>query len=118
MTGEPEDLESFRNCKTRKVTICPMSTAQMAIGGTNGNLDILPVRAVTVGMYELIKSKTFHLVFMRSWHAGLWRKAMFGPVTSAFPGSLLQNHPDLSITMTELAAKPPMVNTAQATGEE
>ncbi|OGV47670.1 MAG: hypothetical protein A2017_21925 [Lentisphaerae bacterium GWF2_44_16] len=118
MTGEAEDLESFRNCKTRKVTICPMATAQMAMGGTNGNLDILPTRAVTVGMYEMLKSKKFHLTFMRNWHAGLWRKAMFGPVASSFPGSLLQEHSDLSITLTELAAKPPMVNTAQATGEE
>jgi glucosamine-6-phosphate deaminase len=118
MTGEPDDLDSFRRCKTRKVTICPMATAQMAMGGTNGNLDILPVRAVTVGMYEILKSRKIHLTFMRNWHAGLWRKAMFGPVTSSFPGSLLQEHPDLSITLTELAAKPPTVNTAQATGEE
>ncbi|OGV31149.1 MAG: hypothetical protein A2020_06085 [Lentisphaerae bacterium GWF2_45_14] len=118
MTGEAEDLDSFRNCKTRKVTICPMATAQMAMGGTNGNLDILPTRAVTVGMYEMLKSKKFHLTFMRNWHSGLWRKAMFGPVTSEFPGSLLQEHPDLSITMTELAAALPMVNTAQATGED
>ena len=117
MTGEPEDLESFRNCKTRKVTICPMATAQMAMGGTNGNLDILPTRAITVGMYEMLKSKKFYLTFMRNWHAGLWRKALLGPVSSSFPGSLLQEHPNLSIVMTELAAEPPMVNTAQATGE-
>jgi len=117
MTGEPADLFSFANCKTRKVTICPMATAQMAMGGTNGNLEILPTRAITVGMYEMLKSKKFHLTFMRNWHAGLWRRALLGPVTSEFPGSLLQNHPNLEITMTKLAAEPPMVNTAQATGE-
>jgi len=118
MLGEPADIESFRNCKTRKLTISPMSTAQMAIGGTNGNLEILPTRAVTVGMYEMLKSKKFHCTFMRSWHAGLWRRAFLGPITHKFPGSLLQEHPNLEITMTELAAAPPMVNTAQATGEE
>ena len=48
MLGEPDNLESFRNCKTRKLTISPMSCAQMAMGGTNGNLDILPTRAITV----------------------------------------------------------------------
>jgi glucosamine-6-phosphate deaminase len=117
MTGEPEDLESFSNCKTRKVTICPMATAQMGMGGTNGNLEILPTMAITVGMYELLKSKVFHLTFMRNWHAGLWRRALLGPVTSKFPGSLLQKHPKLKITMTELAAAAPLVNTAQATGE-
>jgi glucosamine-6-phosphate deaminase len=118
MTGEPEDLDSFRNCKTRKVTICPMATAQMAMGGTNGNLEILPTRAITVGMYEMLKSKKFHLTFMRNWHAGLWRRALLGPVTSEFPGSLLQEHGNLEVTMTEHAAAPPLVNTAQATGEE
>ena len=118
MLGEPDDLESFRNCKTRKLTISPMATAQMAMGGTNGNFEILPTRAITVGMYEMLKSKWFHLTFMRNWHAGLWRRALLGPVTQEFPGSLLQDHPNLKITMTELAAEPPLVNTAQATGEE
>jgi glucosamine-6-phosphate deaminase len=118
MLGEPTDLESFKNCKTRKLTISPMSTAQMAIGGTNGNLEILPTRAVTIGMYEMLKSKRIHLTFMRNWHAGLWRRALLGPVTSSFPGSLLQKHPNLTITMTELAAARPVVDTAQATGEE
>ncbi len=118
MLGEADDLASFRNCKTRKLTISPMSTAQMAMGGTNGNTEILPARAVTVGMYEMLQCKQFHLTFMRNWHAGLWRRALLGPVTQTFPGSLLQEHPNLRITMTELAAAPPMVNTAQATGEE
>ena len=118
MTGEPKDLESFRNCKTRSVTICPMALAQMAMGGTNGNIEIIPPRAVTLGMYEMLKSKQFHLTFMRSWHAGLWRRALLGPVTSGFPGSLLQEYSNLKITMTKLAAELPLINTAQAKGEE
>ena len=118
MLGEPEELNSFRNCKTRKLTISPMSTAQMAMGGTNGNLEILPRRAVTLGMYELLKSKRIHLTFMRRWHSGLWRRALLGPVTSSFPGSLVQEHPDFRVIMTELAATPPLTNVAQATGEE
>jgi glucosamine-6-phosphate deaminase len=95
-----------------------MSTAQMAMGGTNGNLEIIPSRCVTIGMYEMLKSERFHLTFMRNWHAGLWRRGLLGPVSSEFPGSLLQDHPNLTVTMTELAAKPPMINTTQATGEE
>jgi len=56
MLGEPDDLESFRNCKTRIVTTSPMSNAQMAMGGTNGVHEIIPVRAVTIGVYELYKT--------------------------------------------------------------
>lgn len=118
MLGEPTGVENYKNCKTRKLTISDMSTAQMGIGGTNGNLEILPRRAITVGMYEMLKSKRFHYTFMRSWHAGLWRRALLGSMTSCFPGSLLQDHPHLTITMTELAAQPTLLNTAQATGEE
>jgi glucosamine-6-phosphate deaminase len=55
---------------------------------------------------------------MRNWHAGLWRRAMFGEVTSDFPGSLLQNHSNLYLNLTELAADLPLVNTAQARGDE
>ncbi len=118
MLGEPEDLESFKNCKTRCITISPMSTAQMLMGGTNANNAILPRRAVTIGMYEILKSKKIHLTFMRNWHAGLWRRALLGPVDPSFPGSLVQLHRNVEITMTELAAKPPIINTAQATGEK
>ena len=118
MLGEATDLDSFRSCRTRKLTISPMSMAQMAIGGTNGNLSMIPPRAVTLGMYELLRSKRFQCTFMRSWHAGLWRRAFLGPVTSAFPGSLLQEHSNVDILMTRLAAAVPGINTAQATGEE
>ncbi|MBT3289826.1 MAG: glucosamine-6-phosphate isomerase [Victivallales bacterium] len=118
MLGEPDNLASFRNCRTRQLTISPMSTAQMLMGGTNGNAGVLPTRAVTIGMYEMLKSKAFRCTFMRNWHAGLWRRAFLGPVTQKFPGSLLQEHPNLTITMTELAAAVPLVHTAQATGEK
>jgi glucosamine-6-phosphate deaminase len=95
-----------------------MSKAQMAMGGTNGNLEILPRRAVTLGMYEMLKSKRIHLTFMRRWHAGLWRRALLGEVSSSFPGSLVQEHPNYKVIITELAAAPPLLNVAQATGEE
>lgn len=118
MVGEPEDLESFRNCKTRVLAGSAMSTAQMAIGGTHGNLDLVPETCVTLGMYELLKTRHYHMIFTRNWHQGLWRRALLGPVTSEFPGSLLQEHPNTSVTLTELAAKRPLVNKLQDTGEE
>jgi glucosamine-6-phosphate deaminase len=118
MLGERDELDSFRNSKTRTLSISPMSTAQMLMGGTNGNRDVLPTRAITIGMYEILRSKKLHLTFMRNWHAGLWRRALLGPVSQCFPGSLVQEHPNVEITMTELAAKPPIINTSQATGEE
>ena len=118
MIGEPTDLASFRNCKTRVLDCSRMSTAQMAMGGTHGNLDIVPERAVTIGMYERLKTRHYHMIFTRNWHQGLWRRALLGPVTPEFPGSLLQDHPNLSVTLTELAAQQPLFNALQDTGEE
>jgi len=116
--GEDDSVEAVRDSRTRCVTICRESMAQMAIGGTNGNIDIIPKRAITLGMYELSLSKKVHMTFMRSWHAGVWRRAFFGPVTPRCPGSFLQEHPNIEITMSEIAAQPPLINVTQATGEE
>lgn len=115
--GEPVNDRELRNSRTRRLTINRESTAQMALGGVNGNLDILPRRAVTLGMYELLLSKRIHLTFMRAWHAGVLRRALFGPVTGRCPGSFIQEHKQVEVTITRLAAKVPLCNVAQATGE-
>lgn len=115
--GEPVIDHDVKNSRTRRLTINRESTTQMALGGVSGNLDILPRRAVTLGMYELLRSKRVHLTFMRSWHAGVLRRALFGPVTGRCPGSFIQEHPNVEVTVTRLAAKAPLCNVAQATGE-
>lgn len=116
--GEANDIKSFRLSRTRMIRVGDMSTTQMLMGATDGNSEILPRRAMTVGMYEILKTKRMHLTFMRNWHAGVWRRALLGPVTQEFPGSLAQEHPNVVITMTKLAAALPRVNALQATGEE
>jgi len=72
-----------------------------------------PSTAITIGMYELLLSKRIHLTFMRSWHAGVLRRALFGPVTGRCPGSFVQQHPNVAVTVTEIAAAMPLVHVAQ-----
>lgn len=115
--GEPVINDEMRNSRTRCLTINRESSTQMAMGGVNGNWDILPRRAITVGMYELLLTKKLHLTFMRSWHSGVLRRALFGPVTGECPGSFVQEHKNLEVTVTRLAARPPLCNVAQTTGE-
>jgi len=110
---EPCDNDQVRNSRTRIVGISAESQAQMCMGGTGGNWDIIPKRAVTIGMYELLMSKHIHLTFMRSWHAGVLRRALFGPLTGRCPGSFLQQHPNVKVTLTELAAELPLIHVAQ-----
>jgi glucosamine-6-phosphate deaminase len=114
--GAPDAGGEVRNSRTRVLTISRESQAQMCMGGTGGNWDILPRRAVTLGMYELLLSKRIHLTFMRSWHAGVLRRALFGPVSGQCPGSFVQEHPDVTVTLTDLAAALPLLHIAQRVG--
>jgi len=115
--GERMIDADVRGSRTRRVTISRESATQMAMGGVNGNWDVLPRRAVTLGMYELLLSKRIHLTFMRGWHSGVMRRALFGPITGSFPGSFIQEHKHVDVTVTKLAARVPLYNVAQATGE-
>ncbi len=111
--GAPVTDEEVRGSRTRVVTIGRESQAQMCMGGTGGNWEIIPKRAVTLGMYELLMSKRVHLTFMRSWHAGVLRRALFGPVTGRCPGSFFQEHPNVTVTVSEIAAALPLIHVAQ-----
>ena len=115
---DPCDDKEVRNSQTRSLTIIRESQTQMCMGGSNGNWDIIPKRAVTLGMYELLLSKKIHLTFMRTWHAGVLRRALFGPVTGRCPGSFVQEHPNVEATLAKLAAHVPVMNVTQATGEQ
>lgn len=111
------DLDDLRESRTRVLEITRESVTQMVMGGSHGNWDIVPRQAVTLGMKELLASDEIHLTFMRSWHAGVLRRALFGPVSVDCPGSLLQEHDQVEVTLTEIAAKPPVLNVDQDIGD-
>lgn len=111
------DLEALRETRTRVLEIPRESVTQMVMGGSHGNWEIVPRQAVTLGMKELLASDEIHLTFMRSWHAGVLRRALFGPVRVDCPGSLLQEHENVEVTLTEIAAEPPVLNVDQDIGE-
>jgi glucosamine-6-phosphate deaminase len=114
---EETDLETFRNTTVRIIQPREGDVIQMAIGGTAGNLEIIPPKAATLGMKELLSARHMHLTFMRSWHAGVLRRGLFGPVTPSFPGSLVQLHPNVTVSVTELAAQLPPFSILQSPGK-
>jgi len=119
---EPEetdkDINWVRNCQARIHNVSRESCTQMAMGGVHGNWDIILRRAVTVGMKEILASKKICLTFMRTWHSGTMRRSIFGPVSKDCPASLVQEHPNVEVILTDLAADPPLVNITLDTGEE
>ena len=68
---------------------------------------MIPLRAVTVGMKEILSSRRLHFYCNRPWHNAVVRRVLHGPVTAACPASLLRTHGDAILTVADFVANPP-----------
>ncbi len=107
--GEEVSSDVYRNLPTRVLAISRETKTAIALTGTKGNFDLIPPKGVTVGMREILAARTLHCFFMRPHSPGILRKVLFGPVTPACPGSFVQEHPNLRVTLTEEAAQLPRI---------
>lgn len=94
----------FMQLKTRTLQIAPETRAANAIGDLNGALEDMPQECVTIGMHEIAGARKIRLGVFRSWHRAVVRRAAYGEVSTAFPVTLLRDHPDLTITLTDFVA--------------
>ena len=90
---------------------------QMAMGATAGDLEVIPTKGCSLGIKELLSAKMLHLPFFRPWHAGVLRRALFGPITPEFPITVVQTHPNVKATITAAAAALPSFDTLQNVGK-
>ncbi|MDF1670225.1 MAG: hypothetical protein P1U83_11470 [Roseovarius sp.] len=97
------DADAFADLATRTVTLPLETRLLISIARTRGNLDRLPARAVTVGMKEILEARKIRMYVNQDWHATVVRRLSLGPVTAAFPASLIQNHSDWSLHMVKNA---------------
>lgn len=106
--NEPEDVsvQEFSRRPTRVLTISAETRTINSVGDLNGALDAMPKRCVTIGMQQILSAKRVYLACFRDWHRAVVRQAVCGTVTAAFPVTLLQNHPDASITIPKSIAEP------------
>lgn len=96
--------EEFLAQKTRVLAISPETRAVNAIGDFNGALEDMPHYCVTIGIDEIAHARKIRLGCFRNWHRAVVRRAGYGKPTSEFPVTLLQNHPDITLTFTEYVA--------------
>lgn len=96
--------EEFLAQKTRVLEITPETRTANAIGDFNGALEDMPHYCITIGIYEISHARKIRLGCFRNWHRAVVRRAGHGEPTSAFPVSLLQAHPDITLTFTEFVA--------------
>jgi glucosamine-6-phosphate deaminase len=111
-------LDEFTRTTVHLLDLPDSFVVQMAMGGTGGNLEIVPTRGCSLGIKELLSAKMLHLPFLRSWHAGVLRRALFGPVTPKFPITVVQLHPNVKATITAAAAALPAYDHLQSVSKQ
>ena len=96
--------EEFLAQKTRVLEITKETRTANAIGDFNGALEDMPHYCVTIGIYEIAHARKIRLGCFRNWHRAVVRRAAYGEATSDFPVSLLTDHADINLKITEFVA--------------
>ena len=96
--------EEFKQLHTRVLKISPETRTANAIGDLAGALDDMPIYCVTVGFNEIYNARKIRLGCFRDWHRSVVRHAAYGQMSTHFPVTLLQNHPDALIRISEHVA--------------
>ena len=102
MTGE-----EFLRLPTRILAISPETRAIKSVGDLNGALEDMPHYCITIGIHEISKARKIRLGCFRDWHRAVVRRAAYGEKSAAFPVSLLQDHSDITLRLTEFVAHLP-----------
>ena len=96
--------EEFLAQQTRVLKITPETRTANAIGDFNGALEDMPHYCITIGINEISHARKIRLGCFRNWHRAVVRRAVYSEQTSEFPVSLLQNHSDINLKITEFVA--------------
>lgn len=93
-------LDDFKILGTRIVNIS-LETILVQSLRYGGDLDIVPRKAVTIGIKEILKAKELRFYLEHNRQAAVLRKAIFMEPTSRFPITIIKEHKKSSITITE-----------------
>jgi glucosamine-6-phosphate deaminase len=96
----PDDVVAFAALPSRVVTLSRESLVINAVNGARGNFVMMPKRAVTVGMREILGARKVRVYMHRPYGATMLRLLLHGPVTARVPASLLQRHADAAAIVT------------------
>lgn len=99
--------EAFKELRTRVLPITKETRTANAIGDFGGALEDMPTHCVTIGFHEIYNARKIRLGIFRDWHRAVARRAGYGEMTADFPVSILADHPDALIRMTEFVANLP-----------
>ncbi len=105
--GEDVPPEVFQNLPTRVLSLTRETRLINSVTCARGNRDIIPRRAVTIGMKEILGARQIHFYLNRRWQSAIIRKVVHGPITPQVPASFFQEHPDCVLTIASYVAELP-----------
>jgi glucosamine-6-phosphate deaminase len=105
--GETMSVEEFAELPTRVLELSRETRTINSVTVADGNMEIIPPTAVTVGMKECLSAREIRLYSNRPWQRAVIRRVLHGEVTAKVPCSLVQTHDNASLTLTEFVAEPP-----------
>jgi glucosamine-6-phosphate deaminase len=101
--------EAFRDSKTRILNLNDdtlIAVSQRAVGGLS---HLVPPMAITMGMKDLLSARRIRLISdTGAWKRTVIRVLLFGPVTTEYPVTFVQEHPDATIVIDRNTAVPPL----------
>ena len=97
----------LRHSKTRVLALGDDSIVVQSIHCSGGNSAAIPPMAVTLGMEDILASRKIRLYCAAGErHRAIFRITVAGEVTSDYPSTLVQGHPDAEIITDEATARP------------
>jgi glucosamine-6-phosphate deaminase len=104
--GETIDDRAFAALPTRALSLS-RETRTINSVTVGGEISVVPRRAVTVGMREILAARRLRFYCNRPWQRGVVRRVLHGPITAACPASFLRTHADAALTIADYVAEPP-----------
>ena len=105
-TSTPITLEQFANLSTRVLSL-HRGTRTINSVTVGGEISVVPTRAVTIGMKEILGARRLRLYCNRPWQSAVIRRVLHGPVAPACPASLIRTQSDASATLADYVASLP-----------
>ncbi len=104
--GEEMPVEEFAALPTRVLSLSRETRTVNSVT-VGGEISIIPHRAITVGMKEILGARKMRFYCNRLWQSSVVRRVLHGPITAACPASLMRTHADAQLTVAEYVAAPP-----------
>jgi glucosamine-6-phosphate deaminase len=106
--GVEMSREAFADLTTRILDLSRETRTINAVT-VGGEIGLIPKRAITIGLKEILASRRLRFYCNRPWQSAVIRRALHGPLTPACPASYFRVHPDACVTITDFVATPPNI---------